>query len=79
MKWHYEVIAEYPNGGKDVVKIIDEADPPAPIYASKNYEKGEGIVEGWQAFYAIKNIASGEQLVLGQNVSETKPPEEEGE
>ena len=24
MKWHYEVIAEYPNGGKDVVKIIDE-------------------------------------------------------
>lgn len=21
--WHYETIAEYPNGGKDVVKVID--------------------------------------------------------
>lgn len=21
--WHYEVIAEYPNGGKDVVKVVD--------------------------------------------------------
>lgn len=22
-KWHYETIAEYPNGGKDIQKIID--------------------------------------------------------
>ena len=22
-QWHYEVVTEYPNGGKDVVKIID--------------------------------------------------------
>lgn len=22
-QWHYETVAEYPNGGKDVVKIID--------------------------------------------------------
>ena len=22
-KWHYEVIAEYPNGGKDIEKVID--------------------------------------------------------
>ena len=22
-KWHYETIAEYPNGGKDIVKVID--------------------------------------------------------
>ena len=22
-QWHYEVVAEYPNGGKDVVKVID--------------------------------------------------------
>lgn len=22
-EWHYEVIAEYPNGGKDVEKVID--------------------------------------------------------
>lgn len=22
-KWHYETIAEYPNGGKDVQKVID--------------------------------------------------------
>lgn len=22
-KWHYEVVAEYPNGGKDVTKVID--------------------------------------------------------
>ena len=22
-QWHYEVVAEYPNGGKDVEKIID--------------------------------------------------------
>lgn len=22
-QWHYETIAEYPNGGKDVVKVID--------------------------------------------------------
>lgn len=21
--WHYEIIAEYPNGGKDVLKVID--------------------------------------------------------
>jgi len=22
-EWHYEVVAEYPNGGKDVVRVID--------------------------------------------------------
>ena len=22
-QWHYETVAEYPNGGKDVVKVID--------------------------------------------------------
>lgn len=22
-KWHYETIAEYPNGGKDIAKVID--------------------------------------------------------
>ena len=22
-EWHYEVIAEYPNGGKDVIRVID--------------------------------------------------------
>lgn len=22
-RWHYEVIAEYPNGGKDIQKVID--------------------------------------------------------
>lgn len=24
-QWHYEVIAEYPNGGKDIKKVIDVA------------------------------------------------------
>ena len=23
-KWHYEIAAEYPSGGRDVVKVIDE-------------------------------------------------------
>lgn len=24
-QWHYEIIAEYPNGGKDIEKVIDVA------------------------------------------------------
>ena len=76
MKWHYEVIAEYKNGGKDVVKVIDEADPPTPIYASRNYEKGEGLFENWKTYYALNNIAHGERLIVGQNVSETPIPNE---
>ena len=71
MKWHYEVIAEYPNGGRDVIKVIDEEDPPAPIYASRNYLRKDGVREGGKSFYALKNIANGERLILGQNVSET--------
>ena len=27
-KWHYEVIREYPNGGKDVKKVIDVEGKP---------------------------------------------------
>ena len=27
-KWHYEVVAEYPNGGKDVKKVIDVEGKP---------------------------------------------------
>lgn len=85
MKWHYEVIAEYPNGGKDVVKVIDELDPPAPVYASRNYNKYDGLFEGGKTMYALKNIANGELLVAGQNVSEDPIeredpiPNEEGE
>lgn len=28
-QWHYETVAEYPNGGKDVQKIIDRPGVPA--------------------------------------------------
>lgn len=29
--WHYETIAEYPNGGKDIAKVID-----APVVEAKD-------------------------------------------
>lgn len=28
-RWHYETIAEYPNGGKDIHKVIDVVGVPA--------------------------------------------------
>ena len=32
-EWHYEVVAEYPNGGKDVAKVVDvEGHPAMPAY-----------------------------------------------
>ena len=35
-KWHYEVIAEYPNGGKDVKKVIDvEGKPYIPAHTER--------------------------------------------
>ena len=35
-KWHYEVIAEYPNGGKDVKKVIDvEGKPYVPAHTER--------------------------------------------
>lgn len=27
--WHYETVAEYPNGGKDVERVVDVPDVPA--------------------------------------------------
>jgi hypothetical protein len=35
-KWHYEVIAEYPNGGKDVKKVVDvEGKPYIPAHTER--------------------------------------------
>lgn len=35
-KWHYEVIAEYPNGGKDVKKVVDvEGKPYIPAHIER--------------------------------------------
>ena len=35
-KWHYEVIKEYPNGGKDVKKVIDvEGKPYIPAHIER--------------------------------------------
>lgn len=35
-EWHYEVIAEYPNGGKDVKKVIDvEGKPYIPAHTER--------------------------------------------
>lgn len=35
-KWHYEVIAEYPNGGKDVKTVIDvEGKPYIPAHTER--------------------------------------------
>ena len=70
MEWHYETIAEYPNGGKDVIKVVDVPDPPTPMFASQNYEKNAGMFEYGKSMYALKAIANGEQLIVGQNVSE---------
>lgn len=36
-QWHYETIAEYPNGGKDVSKVID-VPYQAPQEAFEEYE-----------------------------------------
>ena len=35
-KWHYEVVKEYPNGGKDVRKVIDvEGKPYVPAHVER--------------------------------------------
>lgn len=35
-EWHYEVIAEYPNGGKDVKKVVDvEGKPYIPAHTER--------------------------------------------
>ena len=40
-KWHYEVIAEYPNGGKDVKKVIDVEGTP---YVSAHTEREDILI-----------------------------------
>ena len=52
-KWHYEVVKEYPNGGKDVQKIIDvpgveakeawEEEIPIQIYIPYTQEELDAI------------------------------------
>lgn len=67
-RFHYEVVAEYPNGGKDVVKVWDDPEPIPKVYATDNYKKGDGLHEGWDTYIALVNIARGEELIIGQNV-----------
>lgn len=40
-QWHYETIAEYPNGGKDVEKIKEEYDEYEDIYVYIPYTDEE--------------------------------------
>lgn len=43
-QWHYEVIAEYPNGGKDIKKVIDVAGVEAKA-AWDEYEDIQRYIE----------------------------------
>ena len=67
-RYHYEVIAEYPNGGKDVVKVYDEPEPQRKLCAEANYQKGECFRAGDCVYTALVNIARGEELIPGQNI-----------
>lgn len=54
-KWHYETIAEYPNGGKDIAKVIDvpgveakdawDEEIPIQIYVPYTQEELDRIEE----------------------------------
>ena len=52
-QWHYEIIAEYPNGGKDVEKVIDVAGVEARA-AWEEYEDILRYIEYSEEELAIK-------------------------
>ncbi|MBQ7912900.1 MAG: hypothetical protein IJ308_04030 [Clostridia bacterium] len=64
-KWHYETVKTYPNGGKDVKKVIDEPE----VEAVETYDEFENI----QVYipYTEQELAQREIASLKQKLFET--------
>jgi len=66
-KWHYETVAEYPNGGKDVRKVIDVAGVKAKE-AWDEYEEIQRYVEHTAEFLIDREKKAEERLTIHQRL-----------
>lgn len=57
--WHYETVAEYPNGGKDVTKVIDTP--------------GVQAVEAWDEFEEVMRFVAYTEEELAEIEANRKP------
>lgn len=62
-QWHYEVIAEYPNGGKDIKKVIDVAEVKAQD-AWDEYEDIQRYIE-----YSEDELAQKEMPTFDERIT----------
>ena len=68
-QWHYETIKEYPNGGKDVEKVIDVVGQP---YIAEHDEVEDILVYKPYSQQEIKAIKNNNRIVeLKQKLQET--------
>ena len=59
-QWHYETVVEYPNGGKDVVKVIDTP--------------GVEARDAWDAYETIqRNVLYTEEELAAMEEARNKP------
>ena len=68
-QWHYETVKEYPNGGKDVEKVIDVVGQP---YIAEHDEVEDILVYKPYSEQEIKTIKNNNRIVeLKQKLAET--------
>lgn len=77
-KWHYEVVKEYPNGGKDIQKVIDvvgiqaqdawDEEIPIQIYILYTPEELEAIEEERNKPTQEERIASLEEQLFATKI-----------
>ena len=68
-QWHYETIKEYPNGGKDVEKVIDIVGQP---YIAEHDEVEDILVYKPYSEQEIKTIKNNNRIIeLKQKLAET--------
>ena len=68
-QWHYETIKEYPNGGKDVEKVIDVVGQP---YIAEHDEVEDILVYKPYSEQEIKAIKNNNRIIeLKQKLQET--------
>lgn len=65
--WHYEVVAEYPNGGKDVAKVIDTP----TVQAQEAWDEYEDIQR--YVLYTKEELIKIEEERTAQEKEKSKP------
>ena len=63
-QWHYETVAEYPNGGKDVAKVIDTP--------------GAEAKDAWDEYETIQRyVPYTEEELAAMEEAQTKPTQQD--